>query len=119
DETSIDTGGRRSGFIDLGIDEISSGGDQAGSLVFSNIEETPVAPDIEELESRVADNPDDPEAHQALGEALQSRRSGSASGAGRSADRAGRPGAGDRRARSRDGRLRECGQSLARARPRR
>src|SRR5436309_8311710 len=70
DETSIDTGGRRSGFIDLGIDEISSGGDQAGSLVFSNIEETPVAPDIEELESRVADNPDDPEAQQALGEAL-------------------------------------------------
>ncbi len=70
DETSISTGGRRSGFIDLGIDEISSGGDQAGSLVFSNIEETPAAPDIEELEERVADNPDDPEAHQALGEAL-------------------------------------------------
>ncbi|HXE83183.1 MAG TPA: tetratricopeptide repeat protein [Gemmatimonadales bacterium] len=60
----------RSGFIDLGIDEISSGDDQAGSLVFSNIEQTPAAPDIEELESRVADNPDDPEAHQALGEAL-------------------------------------------------
>jgi len=70
DETSISTGGRRSGFIDLGIDEISSGGDQAGSLVFSNIEETPAAPGIDELESRVADNPDDPEAHQALGEAL-------------------------------------------------
>jgi tetratricopeptide (TPR) repeat protein len=71
DETSISAGGRRSGFIDLGIDEISSsGGDQAGSLVFSNIEETPAAPGIEELESRVADNPDDPEAHQALGEAL-------------------------------------------------
>src|SRR5438093_8158713 len=70
DETSISSGGRRSGFIDLGIDEISSGADQAGSLVFSNIEETPAAPDIEELESRVADNPDDPEAHQALGEAL-------------------------------------------------
>ncbi|PYP98520.1 MAG: hypothetical protein DMD38_00965 [Gemmatimonadetes bacterium] len=70
DETSISTGGRRSGFIDLGIDEISSGGDQAGSLVFSNIEETPAAPGIEELESCVADNPDDPEAHQALGEAL-------------------------------------------------
>ncbi|HEV8382025.1 MAG TPA: tetratricopeptide repeat protein [Gemmatimonadales bacterium] len=70
DETSISTGGRRSGFIDLGIDEISSGADQAGSLVFSNIEETPAAPDIEELEERVADNPDDPEAHQALGEAL-------------------------------------------------
>jgi len=70
DETSISSGGRRSGFIDLGIDEISSGADQAGSLVFSNIEQTPAAPDIEELESQVADNPDDPEAHQALGEAL-------------------------------------------------
>ena len=70
DETSISTGGRRSGFIDLGVDEINSGGDQAGSLVFSNIEQTPAAPGIEELESQVADNPDDPEAHQALGEAL-------------------------------------------------
>jgi len=71
DETSISSGGRRSGFIDLGIDEINnSGGDQLGSLVFSNIEQTPAAPGIEELESQVADNPDDPEAHQALGEAL-------------------------------------------------
>jgi tetratricopeptide (TPR) repeat protein len=70
DDTSISTTGRRSGFIDLGIDEISSSSDQAGSLVFSNIEQTPAAPGIEELESRVADNPDDPEAHQALGEAL-------------------------------------------------
>jgi tetratricopeptide (TPR) repeat protein len=70
DDTSISTGGRRSGFIDLGIDEIDSGGGHGGSLVFSNIEETPAAPGIEELESRVADNPDDPEAHQALGEAL-------------------------------------------------
>jgi len=70
DETSISAGGRRTGFIDLGVDEINSGGDQAGSLVFSNIEQTPAAPGIEELESQVADNPDDPEAHQALGEAL-------------------------------------------------
>ena len=70
DVTSISSGGRRSGFIDLGIDEIHSGEDQAGSLVFSNIEETPAAPGIEELEERVADNPDDPEPHQALGEAL-------------------------------------------------
>src|SRR6266851_5163050 len=69
DDTSI-APGRRSGFIDLGIDEIHSHGDQTGSLVFSNIEETPAAPGIEELESHVADNPDDPEAHQALGEAL-------------------------------------------------
>ncbi|HEV2670114.1 MAG TPA: tetratricopeptide repeat protein [Gemmatimonadales bacterium] len=69
DDTSISTGGRRSGFIDLGVDEISQG-DHPGSLVFSNIEDAPAAPAIEELESRVADNPDDPEAHQALGEAL-------------------------------------------------
>jgi tetratricopeptide (TPR) repeat protein len=70
DDTSI-TESRRSGFIDLGVDEISTSNDQgAGSLVFSNIEETPSAPSIEELESRVADNPDDPEAHQSLGEAL-------------------------------------------------
>jgi tetratricopeptide (TPR) repeat protein len=69
DDTSISTG-RRSGFIDLGIDEIQNQGDQASSLVFSNIEATPEAPGIEELESRVADSPDDPEAHQALGEAL-------------------------------------------------
>ena len=70
DDTSISAGGRKSGFIDLGVDEIHNQGDQAGSLVFSNIEETPAAPGIDELESRVADNPDDPEAHQALGEAL-------------------------------------------------
>ncbi len=68
DDTSISSG-RRQGFIDLGVDEIHRG-DHAGSLVFSNIEQTPAAPGIEELESRVADNPDDPEAHQALGEAL-------------------------------------------------
>jgi tetratricopeptide (TPR) repeat protein len=70
EDTSISTGGRKTGFIDLGVDEISSGNDQASSLVFSNIEETPAAPGIDELESRVADNPDDPGAHQALGEAL-------------------------------------------------
>ena len=69
DDTSISTG-RRSGFIDLGIDGITNQGDQASSLVFSNIEETPEAASVEELESRVADNPDDPGAHQALGEAL-------------------------------------------------
>jgi len=69
DDTSISVG-RKSGFIDLGIDGIVNQGDQAGSLVFSGIEETPAAAGIDELESRVADNPDDPEAHQALGEAL-------------------------------------------------
>ncbi|MGH7671667.1 MAG: tetratricopeptide repeat protein [Gemmatimonadales bacterium] len=69
DDTSI-SAGRKSGFIDLGIDGIVHQGDQTGSLVFSNIEDAPAAAGIEELESRVADNPDDPEAHQALGEAL-------------------------------------------------
>ena len=69
DDTSISTG-RRSGFINLGVDEIQNAGDQASSLVFSNIEDTPAAASIDELESRVADNPDDPEAHQSLGEAL-------------------------------------------------
>lgn len=70
EDTSISLGGRKSGYINLGIDGITNQGDQAGSLVFSGIEETPAAAGIEELESRVADNPDDPEAHQALGEAL-------------------------------------------------
>src|SRR5258705_3496491 len=70
EDTSISLGGRKSGYINLGIDGITNQGDQAGSLVFSGIEEPPAAAGIEELESRVADNPDDPEAHQALGEAL-------------------------------------------------
>jgi tetratricopeptide (TPR) repeat protein len=70
EDTSISLGGRKSGFINLGIDGIINQSDQAGSLVFSGIEETPAAAGIDELESRVADNPDDPEAHQALGEAL-------------------------------------------------
>jgi tetratricopeptide (TPR) repeat protein len=70
DDTSISAGGRKSGFIDLGIDGVTNQGDQSGSLVFSNIEEAPGAASVDELESRVADNPDDPEAHQALGEAL-------------------------------------------------
>ena len=70
EDTSISLGGRKSGFINLGIDGIVNQADQSGSLVFSGIEETPAAAGIDELESRVADNPDDPEAHQGLGEAL-------------------------------------------------
>ncbi|HEU5262056.1 MAG TPA: tetratricopeptide repeat protein [Gemmatimonadales bacterium] len=69
DDTSI-TGRRRSAFIDLGVDGVVNQGEATGSLVFANIEATPATPTIEELEARVADNPDDPEAHQALGEAL-------------------------------------------------
>ncbi|OLD43230.1 MAG: hypothetical protein AUI55_03010 [Gemmatimonadetes bacterium 13_1_40CM_2_70_7] len=68
DDTSV--GSRRSGYMDLGLDGVVNQGEVAGSLVFDNIEEAAAAPDIEELEGRVADNPDDPDAHQALGEAL-------------------------------------------------
>jgi tetratricopeptide (TPR) repeat protein len=68
DDTSV--GGRKSGFIDLGLEGISQQPDEAGSLVFSNIEGPADTPTIEDLEGRVADNPDDPGAHQALGEAL-------------------------------------------------
>jgi tetratricopeptide (TPR) repeat protein len=69
EDTSM-SGTRRSAFIDLGLDGAVEQGDASGSLVFANIEATPAAPTIEELEGRVADDPDDPEAHQALGEAL-------------------------------------------------
>src|SRR5438128_5011986 len=69
EDTSI-TPGRQSGFIDLGLDGVVGGAEETGSLVFADIEEAPAQPTIEELEGRVADDPDDPEAHQALGEAL-------------------------------------------------
>src|SRR2546425_897673 len=69
EDTSL-SGTRKSAFIDLGLDGAVEQGDTSGSLVFANIEATPSAPTIEELEGRVADDPDDPEAHQALGEAL-------------------------------------------------
>ncbi|HXL54260.1 MAG TPA: tetratricopeptide repeat protein [Gemmatimonadales bacterium] len=63
-------GGRRSGAIDLNLDGVVNQGDDGGSLVFTDMDMTPTKPTIEELEARVADDPDDPEAHQALGEAL-------------------------------------------------
>src|SRR5213593_3660454 len=72
-ETEEDTSiapGRKSGFIDLGLDGVVGGAEETGSLVFADIEEAPAKPTIEQLEGRVADDPDDPEAHQALGEAL-------------------------------------------------
>ena len=62
-------GGRRSGAIDLSLDGVVTE-DEPGSLVFGNIDAAPVKATIEQLEGRVADDPDDPEAHQALGEAL-------------------------------------------------
>ncbi len=69
-DTSITPAGRRSAAIDLGLDGVVNQGTDRGSLVFANIEATPTPPTIEELEARVADDPDDPEEHQALGEAL-------------------------------------------------
>ena len=63
-------GGRRSGAIDLNLDGVVNQGDDRGSLVFTDMDMTPAKPTIEELEGRVADDPDDPEAHRALGEAL-------------------------------------------------
>jgi tetratricopeptide (TPR) repeat protein len=72
DEVSVGKGrgGRRSGAIDLSLDGLVLQGDESGSLVFADIEATPTKPTIEDLEGRVADNPDDPEGHRALGEAL-------------------------------------------------
>jgi tetratricopeptide (TPR) repeat protein len=61
---------RRSAAIDLGLDGSVTEADDAGSLLFADIEQAPAKATIEELEGRVADDPDDPEAHQALGEAL-------------------------------------------------
>src|SRR2546423_3384577 len=69
-DTSITPSGRRSAAIDLGLDGVVNQSTDRGSLVFADIEATPAQPTIEELEARVADDPDDPEAHQALGEAL-------------------------------------------------
>jgi len=69
-DTSITTSGRRSAAIDLGLDGVVNQGDEAGSIVFDNMEMAPAKPTIEDLEVRVADDPDDPESHQALGEAL-------------------------------------------------
>ncbi|PYP02035.1 MAG: hypothetical protein DMD57_12210 [Gemmatimonadetes bacterium] len=63
-------GARRSGAIDLSLDGLVTERDEPGSLVFANIDATPAKPTIEQLEGRVADDPDDPESHQALGEAL-------------------------------------------------
>src|SRR5213596_1063731 len=63
-------GGRRSGAIDLSLDGVVTQGDEPGSLVFPNIDAPPAKPTIEDIEGRVADDPDDPEGHKALGEAL-------------------------------------------------
>ena len=69
-QTETTVGSGHSPTMDLGLDVVK-GGDQTDVLMFHGLDEvTPSAPTIEELESRVADDPDDAEAHQALGEAL-------------------------------------------------
>ncbi|HKB23681.1 MAG TPA: hypothetical protein VKG64_01405, partial [Methylomirabilota bacterium] len=62
--------GRRRAAIDLGLDGVVNADDASGALMFAQIEEQRDLTPIAELEARVADDPDDPEAHQMLGEAL-------------------------------------------------
>ncbi|MGH7537963.1 MAG: tetratricopeptide repeat protein [Gemmatimonadales bacterium] len=70
-QTEVTVGGPESPHLDLGLEGVVNQGDQPAALVFEGLaDSTPAAPTIEELEGRVADNPDDPEVHQALGEAL-------------------------------------------------
>ncbi len=70
----VTRGPRRSAAIDLGLDGVVTEADEAGPLAFENVERQGgrgvAPPTIEDLEARVADDPDDPDAHQALGEAL-------------------------------------------------
>ena len=69
DDTSV-APGRRSGYVDVGLDGVINQSGASGSLAFANIEDSPSGPPIEQLEALVADDPDDPDAHRALGEAL-------------------------------------------------
>ncbi len=70
-QTEMTVGGPTSPRIDLGLEGVVNQGDQPGALVFEGLgEDTPAALTIEELEARVADDPDDPQVHRALGEAL-------------------------------------------------
>ncbi len=62
--------GRRSVAIDLNLDGVVIASDDAGSLAYGDVGSTSAKPTIEELEVRVADDPDDPERHRVLGEAL-------------------------------------------------
>jgi tetratricopeptide (TPR) repeat protein len=62
--------GRRRAAIDLGLDGVVNADDAGDALMFAKIEESRDRTPIAELEARVADDPDDPEAHQILGEAL-------------------------------------------------
>jgi tetratricopeptide (TPR) repeat protein len=70
-QTDMTVGGPDTPRIDLGLEGVVNQADQPAALVFEGLgEDTPTALSIEELEARVADDPDDPHAHRALGEAL-------------------------------------------------
>jgi tetratricopeptide (TPR) repeat protein len=70
-QPEMTVGGPVSPRIDLGLDGVVNQGDQPAALVFEGLgEDAPAALTIEELETRVADDPDDPQGHRALGEAL-------------------------------------------------
>src|SRR3989441_2857932 len=59
--------------IYLSLDDQAGDAGERSSLVFGGMDATSAQPTIQDLEARVADDPDDPEAHQALGEALIER----------------------------------------------
>lgn len=70
-QTDMTVGGPDTPRMDLGLEGVVNQADQLPALVFEGLgEDTPAALTIEELEARVADDPDDPQAHRALGEAL-------------------------------------------------
>jgi len=61
-------GGRSQGFIDLGVEGVTAGDAYTpGGRLSGGVRGLS---SIDELESRVADDPDDPDAHRSLGEAL-------------------------------------------------
>ena len=64
-EVITPVGGRSQGYIDLGLDGVTTSDFGAAALAGAA-----APPTIEELEARVADAPDDPDAHRALGEAV-------------------------------------------------
>jgi tetratricopeptide (TPR) repeat protein len=69
-QTEMTVGGPSSPRMDLGLEGVVNQSEQPPGVVFEDLPTTEPGLTIEELEARVADNPDDAELHQALGEAL-------------------------------------------------
>ncbi len=68
DAESGGRGGRAQGFIDLGLDGVTT--EDGRTYGFGNAAPSGPMPTLADLEARVADDPDDPDAHRSLGEAL-------------------------------------------------